>query len=190
MHHSSLRLATMKPFAHHLFKRPWQCLLLLLLGLPVAWAAGVSINNMVITTLKQLAFAQEKAEVMVGAQFTQAATVRLSPGSVTYRSSNTTVATVNAQTGQVTGVLAGEATIVADQAAAPPYAAASASYALKVKGQALVFNEWKLNKVANGVAPFQITAPTSNAPAGAAISYSLENRDSGVIGVTSQGLAH
>lgn len=176
----------MKALARPLVQRPWQCLLLLLLGLPFAWAAGVSINNMVITTVQQLSFAQSRAEVMVGGQFTQTATVRLSPGAVSYRSGNPQVATVNPQTGQVSGVLAGEASIVADQAASPPYPAASASYTLKVKGQPVVFQPWQLASVAYGTTPFPITAPTSNNPNGKIV-YRLKDASSPVASITEAG---
>lgn len=179
---------SMTPFFLPLLKRPWRWLLLLLVGMPLVWAAGgVSINNLVITTVKQLSFAQAKAEVAVNQQFTQTATARLSPGTVTYRSSDTAVATVNAQTGQVSGVLAGEATITADQAASPPYPAASASYTIKVKGQPVTFQPWQLAPVMYGMPAFQITAPTSNVQ-GAAIVYSLKDTATTVASITPQGL--
>ncbi|AOS78570.1 MULTISPECIES: Ig-like domain-containing protein [Hydrogenophaga] len=179
---------SMTPFFLPLLKRPWRWLLLLLIGMPLVWAAGgVSINNLVITTVKQLSFAQAKAEVAVNQQFTQTATARLSPGAVTYRSSDTAVATVNAQTGQVSGVLAGEATITADQAASPPYPAASASYTIKVKGQPVTFQPWQLAPVMYGMPAFQITAPTSNVQ-GAAIVYSLKDTATTVASITPQGL--
>ena len=108
-----------RPLVQGLLQRPWRWLLLLLAS-PFAWAAGVSINHLTITNVQQLSFAQARLDVPVGAQVTQTATVRLSPGAVTYRSGDTTVAAVNAQTGQVSGVLSGETTIVATQAASPP----------------------------------------------------------------------
>lgn len=178
---------SMTPFFIPLLKRPWQWLLLLLVGTPLVWAAGgVSINNLVITTVKQLSFAQAKAEVNVNQQFTQTATARLSPGAVTYRSGDTTVATVNAQTGQVTGVLAGEATIIASQVASPPYPAASASYTIKVKGQPVSFNPWALAPVVFGSPAFQIAPASSNSQG--AISYSVKGDASPVLSVTAQGL--
>ncbi len=167
--------------------RPW-LLPLLLLGVPLAWAAGsVSINNLVITTVKQLSFAQARAEVNVNQQFTQTATVRLSPGAVSYRSSDTAVATVNAQTGQVSGVLAGEASIIASQAASPPYPAASASYTIKVKGLPITFQPWQLASVMYGVPAFQIAAPVSNVQ-GATISYRLKDPATTVASITATGL--
>lgn len=169
-----------------LLKRPWQWLLLLLLGTPFVWAAGVNLNNLVITTVKQLSFAQSKAEIPVGGQFTQTATVRLSPGAVSYGSKDPSVATVDAQTGRVTGVLAGETTIVASQAAAAPYPAASASYTIKVKGQAVSFNPWALAPVAFGSPAFQIAPATSNSQG--EISYSVKGSDPSVLSITAQGL--
>lgn len=179
---------SLTPFFLRLLKRPWQWLLLLLIGTPLVWAAGgVSINNLVITTVKQLSFAQAKAEVKVNQQFTQTATVRLSPGAVTYRSSDTAVATVNAQTGQVSGVLAGEATITASQAASPPYPAASASYTIQVKGLPVVFQPWQLASVMYGMPAFQITAPVSNVQ-NASIVYRLKDPATAVASVTEAGV--
>lgn len=176
-----------RPLVQGFVQRPWRWLLLLTIGSPFAWATGVSINNLVITNVKQLSFAQARMEVPVGGQITQTATVRLSPGAVTYRSSDTAVATVNAQTGQVSGVLSGETTIVATQAASPPYPAASASYTLKVKGQPITFNPWQLASVAYGVPSFQIAPPTSNVQ-GATIVYSLKDQTTAVASITAQGL--
>lgn len=175
------------PLLLDLIRRPWRCALLLMLGTPFVWAAGVSINNLVITNVRQLSFAQARVEVPVGAQVTQTATVHLSPGAVTYRSSDTSVATVNAQTGQVSGLLSGETTIVATQAASPPYPAASASYTLKVKGQPITFNPWQLASVAYGVPSFQITPPSSNVQ-GATIVYRLKDSATAVASITEQGL--
>ena len=179
---------SMTPFFLPLLKRPWQWLLLLLAGTPLVWATGgVSISNLVITTVKQLSFAQARAEVNVNQQFTQTATVRLSPGAVTYGSSDTAVAMVNAQTGQVTGVLAGEATITASQAASPPYPAASATYTIKVKGLPVTFQPWQLASVMYGVPAFQIAAPVSNVQ-NASIVYRLKDTATTVASVTETGL--
>jgi hypothetical protein len=179
---------SMTPFVLPLLKRPWQWWLLLLASTPLVWATGgVSISNLVITTVKQLSFAQARAEVNVNQQFTQTATVRLSPGAVTYRSSDTAVATVNAQTGQVTGVLAGEATITASQAASPPYPAASATYTIKVKVLPVTFQPWQLASVMYGVPPFQIVAPVSNVQNATTI-YRLKDPGTTVASVTETGL--
>jgi hypothetical protein len=181
-------LPSMTPFLLSLLKRPWHWLLLLLVGTPLVWATdGVSINNLVITTVKQLSFAQAKAEVNVNQQFTQTATVRLSPGAVTYRSSDTAVATVNAQTGQVSGVLAGEATITANQAAAAPYPAAGASYTIKVKGLPVAFQPWQLASVMYGMPAFQIAAPVSNVQ-NATFVYRLKDPATTVASITEAGL--
>ncbi|QRR35758.1 Ig-like domain-containing protein [Hydrogenophaga sp. YM1] len=175
-----------RPLVQGLLQRPWRWLLLLLAS-PFAWAAGVSINHLTITNVQQLSFAQARLDVPVGAQVTQTATVRLSPGAVTYRSGDTAVAAVNAQTGQVSGVLSGETTIVATQAASPPYPAASASYTIRVKGQPIRFNPWQLASVAYGVPSFQIAPPTSNVQ-GATIVYSLKDKTTAVASITEQGL--
>jgi N-acetylneuraminic acid mutarotase len=63
--------------------------------------------------------------------YTNAASGGAGTGAITYQSSNTTVATVNA-TGMVTFVTAGQATITANKAADANYLAATASYSLTI----------------------------------------------------------
>lgn len=112
----------------------WQALLFLMLGMPVAWASGVSISNLTITTFKQIAFAEAEISIGRGDRITRIATTRHSNGTVSYSSVNPAIATVDALTGEVTAVLDGETTIIATQAAQPPYRQATASYKLKVNG--------------------------------------------------------
>lgn len=189
MHRSSHPLASLTSFICYLLKRPWQALLLLASGLPLAWAAGVSINNVVITTVKQLSFAQASVQVNVGAQYTQTATVRLSPGAVSYLSSNPQVAKVDAQTGRVSALLPGEATITANQVAASPYPAATASYSFKVKGDQAVFNPWALDPVVFGTVTSYPIKPATVQNSQGAITYRVADQASAaLVDVTPTGV--
>jgi hypothetical protein len=127
-------MATMSRIAARIADTAWQALLFLMLGMPVAWASGVSISNLTITTFKQIAFAEAEISIGQGDRITRTATTRHSNGTVSYRSVNPAIATVDALTGEVTAVLDGETTIIATQAAQPPYRQATASYKLKVNG--------------------------------------------------------
>ncbi len=80
-----------------------------------------------------LAFDEPVTEVMVGANITNAATASRE-GTITYRSSDETVATVDSESGEVTGVKIGTATITAFIAANTDYNEASASYEITVNG--------------------------------------------------------
>lgn len=71
-------------------------------------------------------------------------------GTVTYSSSNTSVATVNSTTGVVTGVAAGTATITARVAETANYNAAERSYTVTVNAVALASN-YTVKWVVNGV---------------------------------------
>jgi hypothetical protein len=127
-------MATMSRIAARIADTACQALLFLMLGMPVAWASGVSISNLTITTFKQIAFAEAEISIGQGDRITRTATTRHSNGTVSYRSVNPAIATVDALTGEVTAVLDGETTIIATQAAQPPYRHATASYKLKVNG--------------------------------------------------------
>ena len=79
-----------------------------------------------------ISFGTPTTSVNVGESVTNAATISVSGLSVTYSSSNTSVATVNASTGAVTGVAEGTATITATFAGNTSYDPASASYEISV----------------------------------------------------------
>lgn len=83
-----------------------------------------------------MAFSASTATATLGETFT-APTLSMSPSglTVTYSSSNTSVATVNSSTGAVTLVAAGTTTITASFAGNDNYYANSASYTLTVKQQ-------------------------------------------------------
>src|SRR5690606_18278838 len=147
-----LFITAMHTFMQRSFKQPWQYLVLMLLGMPLAWAAGVSISNVTVTTVKQIAFAEAQVSVMAGNRITRTAITQLSTGRVTYSSDRTNIASVNPDTGEVTGHLVGEATITATQAAMAPYQMATASYKLTVNGTAVAFDAWTLDPVPFGTA--------------------------------------
>lgn len=94
-----------------------------------------------VCTASNLAFAQPVVNKLVAdAAFTQAASSLNATTAITYESSNTGVANVNAATGEVTIVGAGSATITASQAAGShnsvEYCAATASYTVNVTSAA------------------------------------------------------
>jgi hypothetical protein len=80
-----------------------------------------------------LVFDEPVTEVMVGEKVTNTATASRE-GTITYRSSDETVATVDSESGEVTGVKIGTATITAFIAANADYNEASASYEITVNG--------------------------------------------------------
>ena len=80
---------------------------------------------------RNLAFSLTTATATVGEDFTEPTLTGATDG-VTYSSSNTSVATVNESTGEVTLVAKGETTITATAAADATYKAGAASYALTV----------------------------------------------------------
>jgi subtilisin-like proprotein convertase family protein/uncharacterized protein YjdB len=85
-----------------------------------------------------LSFANATLNVPVGGHVTQTATNGCTPnnGSITYSSGNTSIATVNATTGEVTGVAEGSTTITATlpetEVAGVTYCSASVSYTINV----------------------------------------------------------
>lgn len=160
--------------------RSWQALWLLLIATPLAWAA-VSVSGLTIQTVQQLSFAQTEVAMTVGGTQTLTATVRLSPGAVSYRSENPLVATVDATTGGVTALAAGTTRIVATQAAAGNFPTATASYTVRVTAATatlpagLVFNA---TTVPSTTLSHQLQA-TSNSPA--PITYQVTGGQTGVV---------
>lgn len=82
-------------------------------------------------TERNLAFSPATATATMGEEFTEPTLSGVTDG-VTYASSNTEVATVDASTGEVTLVAAGETTITASASANATHAAGEASYTLTV----------------------------------------------------------
>ena len=80
---------------------------------------------------QEMSFSQTGVQAMVGRSFTPP-TLNGAKTTVTYTSSNTDVAEVNASTGAVTIKTAGKTTITADAVATDKYFAGTASYVLEV----------------------------------------------------------
>ena len=95
---------------------------------------------------RNLAFSAATVSVKLTDTFTAPTLSGVKDG-VTYKSSNTAVATVNASTGAVTLVAGGEATITASAEATEVYNAGSVSYTLTVKAP----SAWRLVGKFNGV---------------------------------------
>lgn len=90
-----------------------------------------SLTRPTTITDSTVSFATTSKTMTVGETYTQTATTN-SDGDITYSSSNTSVATVDATTGLVTAVAAGTATITASVAATSSYNAGSATYMVTV----------------------------------------------------------
>ena len=101
----------------------------------IAPAAAITYNGKKNLTV---AFANATANAQVGQSFTSpTATVSVNGKTVTYESSDTSVATVNSSTGAVTLVAAGKTTITAKFAGDDDYNPASGSYELTVAAQGI-----------------------------------------------------
>ena len=84
-----------------------------------------------------LAYAETEHTANVGEDFAEPALTNPNNLTVTYSSSNTTLATVNATTGEVTILAAGKVTITATTAGDATYAAGSASYNITITDPSL-----------------------------------------------------
>ena len=92
------------------------------------------------TILPQImSFSQQETQAMVGKSFTPP-TLNGAETTVTYTSSNTDVAEVNASTGAVTIKAAGKTTITANAAATAGYFAGTASYVINVSAPVLGYS--------------------------------------------------
>ena len=101
----------------------------------IAPAAAITYNGKKNLTV---AFANATANAQVGQSFTSpTATVSVNSKTVTYESSDTSVATVDSSTGAVTLVAAGKTTITAKFAGDDDYNPASGSYELTVAAQGI-----------------------------------------------------
>ena len=99
----------------------------------------------------RLSFSPSEATATIGEDFTEP-TLTTTPANltVTYSSSNTNVATVDASTGEVTLVAAGSTTITATFAGNDSYSGGTASYTLTVSNPALVSGETLLYESLSG----------------------------------------
>jgi len=99
----------------------------------VATSKTVACSGSVACVTSSLAFATATINKSVGnVAFTQAATSSNAVTAITYASSVPAVATVDANTGEVTILIAGSTTITATQAAGSGYCASTASYTVNV----------------------------------------------------------
>lgn len=116
----------------------------------VSAAAQVRLDQIVVTVATgtpkadpELSFSAATATATLGEAFT-APTLTNSHGlTVTYSSSNTSVATVDENTGAVTLVAAGETTITATFAGNDTYSAGAASYTLTVNAPVVSESDWE-----------------------------------------------
>ena len=106
------------------------------------------------------------------AAFTLPAPTTNSDGAISYASSNTSVATINATTGRVTIVGGGNTTITASVSATSTYAAGSATTSLVVLSNPMLSSESSITKTPD-TAPFTLTAPSTSS--NGAISYTSSN---------------
>ncbi len=130
-----------------LITRVRNLLVLLLCAAPLLiWAIAPSIQGLSVTAVPQLKFAQAQIQRLATnlTPFTQTATSPYSKGAISYSSTQPGVASVNASTGEVTPRSVGETIIVATQAAAAPFPAATARYTVQLTGEAPVFDSWTL----------------------------------------------
>ncbi len=99
-------------------------------------------NNELVSLVRNkaqadLAYAETELTANVGEDFAEPTLSNPYSLSITYSSSNTTLATVNATTGEVTILAAGKVTITASSAADATYAAGSASYNITISDPSL-----------------------------------------------------
>jgi len=130
-------------------------------------------------------------EVTVDANITNAATATPT-GTVTYSSSNTEVATVNATTGEVTGIKSGAAVITATVAEDEDYEKSTASYSITVNKAAttLTFaNAEETVELVEGTVTFTATATPNDGSR--TITYSSDdaavNASTGAVTLTETG---
>lgn len=102
------------------------------------------------TILPQImSFSQQETQAMVGKSFTPP-TLNGAETTVTYTSSNTDVAEVNASTGAVTIKAAGKTTITADAVATDDYFAGTASYVINVSALVVGYSYTFTNNIFGG----------------------------------------
>ena len=117
------------------------------------------------------------------AAFTLPAPTTNSDGAISYTSSNTSVATINATTGLVTIVGGGNTTITASVSATSTYAAGSTAASLVVLSNPMLSSESSITKTPD-TAPFTLTAPTTSS--NGALSYTSSNTSVATINETTR----
>lgn len=113
--------------------------------------AGTATYN--LTVVRKTAtptFATANKEIKVSERYTQTVTPNNHDGSISYSSSNSSIATVDAATGLVIGLAEGTATITASLAQSTKYEPASASYTIQVVAGAINDGQLHVTWMANG----------------------------------------
>ena len=113
-------------------------------------AGTASYNLTVVRKTATPTFATASKEIKVAEKYTQTVTPNNHDGSISYSSSNSSIATVDAATGLVIGLAEGTATITASLAQSTKYEPASASYTIQVVAGAINDGQLHVTWIANG----------------------------------------
>ena len=113
-------------------------------------AGTASYNLTVVRKTATPTFATASKEIKVAEKYTQTVTPNNHDGSISYSSSNSSIATVDAATGLVIGLAEGTATITASLAQSTKYEPASASYTIQVVAGAINDGQLHVTWMANG----------------------------------------
>ena len=113
-------------------------------------AASASYSVTVVRKKATPTFSTAQKEIKVQESYTQVVTPNNHNGTISYESSNKSVATVDAATGMVVGMSIGTATITAHLAQSTTYDAASASYEVNVVAGAIDDGKLRVTWIANG----------------------------------------
>lgn len=117
---------------------------------PTHNAASASYSVTVVRKQTTPSFTLSEKEIKVQESYTLAVTPNNHDGTISYESSNTSIATVDAATGMVVGMSIGTATITAHLAQSTTYDAASASYVVNVVAGAIDDGKLRVTWIANG----------------------------------------
>ena len=113
-------------------------------------AASASYSVTVVRKKATPTFSTAQKEIKVQESYTQVVTPNNHNGTISYESSDKSIATVDAATGMVVGMSIGTATITAHLAQSTTYDAASASYEVNVVAGAIDDDKLRVTWIANG----------------------------------------
>jgi uncharacterized protein YjdB len=113
-------------------------------------AASASYSVTVVRKKATPTFSTAQKEIKVQESYTQVVTPNNHNGTISYESSDKSIATVDAATGMVVGMSIGTATITAHLAQSTTYDAASASYEVNVVAGAIDDGKLRVTWIANG----------------------------------------
>ena len=113
-------------------------------------AASASYSVTVVRKKATPTFSTAQKEIKVQESYTQVVTPNNHDGTISYESSDKSIATVDAATGMVVGMSIGTATITAHLAQSTTYDAASASYEVNVVAGAIDDGKLRVTWIANG----------------------------------------